>query len=1251
MIDLTFFSPVLPASPGPQNFAEPQVLPASEANFATVFDAHAALLSGPPVAETDAIDLPLLEADVPVESEMHAGDRALSAGPANEVALAAAHASFQLPEPVSVRAEFEEPASRHESSLAEPSGDPFFDIVLLTEQLVQTLGSGEMAFEGVRDSFQTLRADLATDFEWEVPAEEAPVMIEESNPFDSIAVDFVSMPAGAPEAILPAEDSLPASEPKATAAETEAIAQAIPEIVIEPAQVIAVPLPAAPIAPSGETGRPSPKTLDEMPSAEPAKIPAMDEIREPEPDSLFDQTVLLMPVTPPQVWMEKIPAAPEIKAENGISAPQAVPSDSVPASMPAVETFTAPAAGVSPDLPSVFDRDGLTKEIPSADATPGLKASNPKEGTKPAIQAASNEFLSLPSPTIRQAAPDNLPPVERPIPRPQPEAVNPALPPRSMEMPLQEAGLRPQSPPAEAGQGDFVSLDQKATPPVLSPGEFELVPVENKLPEAPQGFSEPVVIEPGIIEPGIIEPDVIEPGIIEPDVIEPVVIEPVVIEPGVIEPGVIEPGVIEPGVIEPGVIEPGVIEPGVIEPGVIENATPQQRNAAPVEPGPRPVSSESGAAENEPLISQPRPEKTVDAPIEMKEPATRQSPIEAAPVQKLDIAISSDEAAWPQTGAPAIERASAWGEPRGPEPLEHRAEDLFEATARGGEEVAAIRREGPAVVEFASAPPVESDAVLSAPSIARPVSRTQLESVAPASPQSPKDAPPEISVAPVVSPSVSSVPAELATPGRNEAFPDRKLAEADAGGMPQRELPVPDSIPQGSSSPATPRNSQGPVVDHKPLSDAQGMAAPAPRAQAVQLPVTEIEAPAPIEGLRYERLESIAFRESFRPEVMEEVFRSVATATEPADTLRTDSMRSASPQLPALQSADPQPFPAEESAQLVSESAQSAMMIEAGSPPPPRASMQIASARSAGMIRPGRASLRITDALRATENAIAPVHEEAQAAAAPSQESAALPEPPVSQDMLPGGPREFTPLTIVPERNQPVEKRTDPNSSPAGEDALVAAIDAPESRARLVSEGTGRMQAERNAFRSLRMESQPRRAAVDAEAAGAPVSFSAIFAEQASLQTASEPRADLPESIARQVAEPMVEAAEHLPAGNSRSLRLTLRPEEFGQVELQITRDADGRVHAVFAAERESASQALHEGIPHLRESLERAGLQVDQLIVHTGGQTMSYGQGAEQQTPNRDFLPTRSSDSFEAEALPPGGEPTADDRLLNVHA
>ena len=88
------------------------------------------------------------------------------------------------------------------------------------------------------------------------------------------------------------------------------------------------------------------------------------------------------------------------------------------------------------------------------------------------------------------------------------------------------------------------------------------------------------------------------------------------------------------------------------------------------------------------------------------------------------------------------------------------------------------------------------------------------------------------------------------------------------------------------------------------------------------------------------------------------------------------------------------------------------------------------------------------------------------------------------------------------------------------------------------------------------------------------------------------------EAIAPQITNQIVDLAATTSARQPRSVRLRLRPEELGQVEVQLTRDSSGKLSAQLSVERENTRAVLLQSLPELRETLERAGITVEQLQV-----------------------------------------------------
>lgn len=99
---------------------------------------------------------------------------------------------------------------------------------------------------------------------------------------------------------------------------------------------------------------------------------------------------------------------------------------------------------------------------------------------------------------------------------------------------------------------------------------------------------------------------------------------------------------------------------------------------------------------------------------------------------------------------------------------------------------------------------------------------------------------------------------------------------------------------------------------------------------------------------------------------------------------------------------------------------------------------------------------------------------------------------------------------------------------------------------------------------------------------------------------------------AEMAAAQIVESAERLAPQQERAVRLRLRPEELGAVEMLLTRDAEGRLSARLTVETDAALQVVNEGLGSLRESLERAGVAIDRLDVNAGADSHRHQATAE---------------------------------------
>ena len=141
-------------------------------------------------------------------------------------------------------------------------------------------------------------------------------------------------------------------------------------------------------------------------------------------------------------------------------------------------------------------------------------------------------------------------------------------------------------------------------------------------------------------------------------------------------------------------------------------------------------------------------------------------------------------------------------------------------------------------------------------------------------------------------------------------------------------------------------------------------------------------------------------------------------------------------------------------------------------------------------------------------------------------------------------------------------------------------------------------------------------------------------------------------SIQAQTMGQIISQAEGLAGHEVRSVRLRLRPEELGQIDIQLSRDAAGRVSAHITAERESARAVLSRSVDQLRETLSRAGLTVDQLQISAEpGLFAGHRESADAQSTGREST-TAVASLLTANEVEAGGQPRAEEeKLLSLRA
>lgn len=141
-------------------------------------------------------------------------------------------------------------------------------------------------------------------------------------------------------------------------------------------------------------------------------------------------------------------------------------------------------------------------------------------------------------------------------------------------------------------------------------------------------------------------------------------------------------------------------------------------------------------------------------------------------------------------------------------------------------------------------------------------------------------------------------------------------------------------------------------------------------------------------------------------------------------------------------------------------------------------------------------------------------------------------------------------------------------------------------------------------------------------------------------------------SIQSQTISQIMAQAETLPGRQMRSFRLRLRPEELGEIDIQLSRDAAGRISAHISAERESARGTLSRSLDELRATLSRAGLSVDKLQISTEPGLSTGNRGTEDARSNTRESPSGVANSLSQDETETSGRPLAEDeKLLSLHA
>jgi flagellar hook-length control protein FliK len=141
------------------------------------------------------------------------------------------------------------------------------------------------------------------------------------------------------------------------------------------------------------------------------------------------------------------------------------------------------------------------------------------------------------------------------------------------------------------------------------------------------------------------------------------------------------------------------------------------------------------------------------------------------------------------------------------------------------------------------------------------------------------------------------------------------------------------------------------------------------------------------------------------------------------------------------------------------------------------------------------------------------------------------------------------------------------------------------------------------------------------------------------------------DAILKQTLTPIVLAAESLAPRETRNINLRLQPADFGQVDIRLSRSANGQLQAHFSADNDIARAALNSGMNDLKQLLQGAGLSIERLEVSSGQSTLtSSGRGSNH---NQSDRPANAYGSPADTTTDHPGAPSRviDNRLLSVRA
>jgi hypothetical protein len=143
------------------------------------------------------------------------------------------------------------------------------------------------------------------------------------------------------------------------------------------------------------------------------------------------------------------------------------------------------------------------------------------------------------------------------------------------------------------------------------------------------------------------------------------------------------------------------------------------------------------------------------------------------------------------------------------------------------------------------------------------------------------------------------------------------------------------------------------------------------------------------------------------------------------------------------------------------------------------------------------------------------------------------------------------------------------------------------------------------------------------------------------------------ESVATQVSHAMTQLADAgLAHREQRSIRIRLRPEELGEVEIKITTDDRGHLNAHISVEQDFTRRAIEDGLNHLRETMQQAGVNIGEINVSisqlTSGGAGAHTESHSQTAVGQQLSATHTSPSSDENA---GGGESNEERLLSVRA